>query len=463
MAGTTVSGIGSNIDTQAIVKSLVDAEKAPKQAQINTQTAKATTTLSSIGKIQAALDAFRGALDSMTKDSSFTGLTGSSSDEKVATMKASNTASNGSFRLIVEQLAQASKLSSKIFPAGASSVVNATDKPTTLTISQSGRDYDVSIPAGATLQQVRDSINTQFSTAGMSANILTDSTGSRLILTSTTMGVGSDLTLSGNSGIDIGATVVDKPLDAKYSIDGIPATSKSNDIADALSGVSIKLVSTSALKTGSETERNATLITVSTNTATLKSGVKGFVDSYNALLSAMNAETKVTKNADGSTASATLTSDATMRSLQSTLRNEFNALSGTGTLKSLAQFGVSTNSSTGLLVLDDKKWDKAVATNAADINSMFTGKDGLLARMKDATTSYATPVTGILAARSTTLSDSLKDLIKQQSSLDERITTLQNSLSAKYNAMDSLVAQLRQQSSSIMTTLNALNNPKTDS
>jgi flagellar hook-associated protein 2 len=59
MAGTTVSGIGSGIDTQAIVKSLVDAQKAPKQTQINTQTLKATTTLSSIGKIQAALDAFR--------------------------------------------------------------------------------------------------------------------------------------------------------------------------------------------------------------------------------------------------------------------------------------------------------------------------------------------------------------------------------------------------------------------
>ena len=36
MAGSTVSGVGSNIDTQAIVKSLVDAEKVPKQTQINT-------------------------------------------------------------------------------------------------------------------------------------------------------------------------------------------------------------------------------------------------------------------------------------------------------------------------------------------------------------------------------------------------------------------------------------------
>ena len=146
MAGSTVSGIGSNIDTQAIVTSLVNAEKVPKQTQINTASQKATTTLSSIGKIQAALDAFRGALDTMTTSSSFTGLSGSSSDEKVATMTASNTASNGSFRLIVDQLAQASKLSTRNFTGGTSTVVNATDKATTLTITQSGKAYDLSVP-----------------------------------------------------------------------------------------------------------------------------------------------------------------------------------------------------------------------------------------------------------------------------------------------------------------------------
>lgn len=466
MAGTTVSGIGSNIDTQKIVQSLVDAEKVPKQTQINTASQKATTTLSSIGKIQAALDAFRGALDNMTASSSFTGLTGSSSDEKVATMTASNTASNGSFRLIVDQLAQASKLSSKNFSAGTSTVVNATDKPTTLTISQSGKAYDVNIPAGATLQQVRDSINTQFGTSGLSANIQTDSNGSRLILTSTTMGTGSDLTLSGNSGLDVGSTVVDEPKDALYSIDGVSSVSKTNSIEGALSGVNIKLVSVSAVKTGDTSNppvKNATLITVSTNNAALKSGVKGFIDTYNALITAMNAETKVTTNLDGSTTPATLTGDSTMRSLQASIRNEFNALSGTGAFKSLAQFGVGTSSTTGLLTMDDKKWDKAVATNAADINSMFSGPTGMLARMKSATDDYAKANTGILATRSTSLSDTLKDISKQQSALDERMDLLTKSLSDKYNAMDTLVAQLRQQSTSVMTTLNALNNVKTNS
>lgn len=461
MAGSTVSGIGSNIDTQAIVKSLVDAEKAPKQSQINTQTLKATTSLSSIGKIQAALDAFRGALTTMSTGSSFTGLTGSSSDEKVATMTAGNGASTGTFRLVVTQLASASKLSTRNFVGGTSSVVNAGASPTTLTISQSGKNYDLSVPPGATLQQVRDSINTQFSTSGLSANILTDSSGSRLVLTSTNGGVGSDLAMSGNSGINTGSTVVEVPKNAKYTIDGIAMESKTNTIAEAVSGVSIKLLSISPTAAGA-TEPTATTIAVSTNNAVMKSGVKGFVDTYNALIKAISAETKVTMNADGTPTAGALTGDASMRTLVNSIRNELNAMSGSGALKSLAQFGISTDSTTGLLTLDDKKWDKAMTTNAADIGSIFNGKTGLLARLTTATDGYAKASTGTLAERSKSLSDSLNDLKKQQDSLDERMTLLQTSLSAKYNAMDSLVAKLRAQSDSIMTTLNALNNPKSD-
>jgi|UPI00042217B4 flagellar hook-associated protein 2 len=468
MAGTTITGVGSGFDTQAIVKSLVDAERAPKQSQINTQSQKATTQLSSIGKIQAALDAFRGALTSMGTDNSFSGLTGTSSDEKVATMTANQGAANGSFSLIVNQLAMPSKLSTKTFAGGQSTVVNAGTTATTLTITQSGKNFDLSVPAGATLQQVRDSINSTFGTAGLSANILTDSTGSRLILTSTNSGVGSDLTMSGNSGIDTGYTVVSAPQNAKYTIDGIAAESKSNSITDAVSGVSIKLLSLSPTVTANDPNttnplRTAMTISVTTSATALKSGVKGFVDSYNALLKAMNAETKVTKDAAGNSIAATLTGDSTMRTLQSAIRNEFNALSGNGTLKSLAQFGVTTDQDTGALSIDSKQWDKAVLTNAADINSIFSGKTGLLARLTAATDAYAKPSTGILATRTTSLADSLKDLTKQQTDLDDRLTTMQDALTRKYTAMDTLVAQLRQQSTSILGTLNAISGSKSSS
>lgn len=461
MAGTTVSGIGSGIDTQAIVESLVAAQKAPKQAQINTQTLKATTTLSSIGKIQAALDAFRGALTSMTNDNSFGGLSVKSSDEKVATITTGAGAANGTFSLVVSKLATASKVSTKVYAGGAGSVVNPGTTATTLTINQNGQAYDLSVPAGATLQQVRDSINSQFGTAGLSANVLTDASGSRLIVTSTKMGVGSDITLTGNSGIDTGYTVVDPPQDAEYTLDGIAMKSKTNDITDAVSGLNIKLLSTSS-KNASSGEYTPTILSVSTSTTALKSGLKGFIDTYNALLSVVNAETKVTKNADGSMTAAALTGDATMRTMMASIREELNALSGNGTLKSLAAFGVTSSQDGGALSLDDKKWDKAAATNAADLTSIFNGKDGLLARLQNVTEPFAKASTGTLAERSKTLSESLTKLKTEQETLDARMEALQKSLQDKYNNMDTLVTQLRQQQNSVLSTLNALNKANSD-
>ncbi|AXA55053.1 flagellar filament capping protein FliD [Pseudomonas thivervalensis] len=461
MAGTTVSGVGSNIDTQAIVASLVAAEKAPKQTQINNQTLKATTSLSSIGKIQAALDAFRGALDNMKTASSFSGLTGSSSDEKVATVTTGNGAAAGSFSLLVTQLATASKLSTKVFASGASSVVNAGAAPTTLNIKQGTNTFAVSVPAGATLQQVRDSINSQYANQGLSANIVTDANGSRMVLTSTTTGVGSDLTLTGDSGLETGTSILATPQNAQYKLDGLAMESKTNTIADAVSGVTLKLTGASVVPSGGGAA-TPTTISVAASSATLKSSVKGFVDSYNALIKAANAETQVTTNADGSVTSGALTGDASLRSMLSAVRTELNAMSGTGQLKALSQFGVQTDQKTGLLSINDKLFDAAALTNAADINGIFSGDTGLLARMKSATDSFALSKTGVFAARSATLTDSLTDLKKQQDTLDARMVSLQTSLTAKYTAMDSLVARLRAQSDSVLATLNALNKSNSD-
>ena len=466
MGDISVSGPVTGIDTQSIVTALVNAEQAPKQSQINKQSQTQTAQLSSIGKIQAALDAFRGAMDNMSKDASIGGLAATTSDTNVSTITLGAGASAGSYQLVVNQLATASKVATQTFKAGASTVVNTGTTSTTLEISQSGQSYGVSVPPGATLQQVRDSINAQYSSVGLSANILTDSTGSRLVMTSTNTGVGTDITMGGNSGLEVGTSVVTQPLNAQYTIDGTAQESKSNTLTDAISGVSIKLTAVSPLPSGvtdPKAQRVASTITIARNNDTLKSSVKGFVDTYNALMTAIGTETKVTSNPDGSTTPSALTGDATMRSLQQALRNEMNALAGTGTLKSLAQFGVNTDSSTGKLSIDDKVFGAAIATNPTDIGGIFNGDNGLLARMKTATDSYALSNTGVLATRSKTLSTNLKDLQNQQDTLTARMAALKTSLTAKYTTMNNLVAQLTSQRSSVMSTLNALNKSNSDS
>lgn len=450
----TSSGVGSGIDTSSIVTALVNAEISPKQNQITAQQTSATTQLSAVGTIKSALETFRSAIGKLSAESTFNGLSGTSSVATVATVTVDTSAASGSYSLEVASLASSSKISTQVYTGGASASVNSGSDTTTLTISQSGTDTAIAIEPGTTLQQLRDNINTQMKSQGITANILTDSTGSRLVLTSQKTGSGTDLTLSGDSGVDTGYTVVGAaPSNAKYTIDGISMESTSNTVTSAISGVTLKLLTTT------EADKPTTL-TVGTSTDTLKTSVNSFVSAYNALLTAINGQTKTTTTGD-SVSAATLTGDSTMREMVTAVRKELVTATGTGAMSTLSQMGVNTDKTTGLLAMDDSKWNKAVTSNAADIAKVFTDKNGLVARMTNATAAYA-GTGGILAARVTNLNDKLSQLTDSQDALTRRKASITTTLTAKYTAMDTLVAQLNATSSSIMTTLNALNNSDND-
>ena len=452
MASSTITGVGSGFDTIGIVTALVNAEKAPKQSQITKLQTSTTTQLSAVGTVKVALESYRTAIAKLNSASSFNGLAASSSDEKISKVTIDDKASSGKYALDVTQLATASKITSKVFE-GSSAVVNSSDKDATLTISQSDNDYNVTIPAGATMQQTRDAINTQLQSKGISANVLNDANGSRLVISSQTTGKGTDITIGGDSELATDYDAGKPPVNAEYTIDGIAMESSSNKITSAISGVSLELLDT-----------KASTITVASNTATLKTSVQSFVAAYNALLTTINTQTKVTATGDAATTtSGALTGDASMRQLVNGIRNELLQNSSSSSMGNLSQMGISTDQKTGLLTLDDKKWNAAVATpnGALEISKVFTGDTGLVARMTKATDAYV-GTTGLLASRASDLNTKLTDLTTQQADLDRRMDSLKSTLSAKYTAMDTLIAQMNASSSSIMTTLNSLNNPKSD-
>ncbi|WP_223532272.1 flagellar filament capping protein FliD [Pseudomonas sp. BF-R-30] len=454
MASSTISGPGSGYDTQAIVKALVGAEKAPKQAQITDQQKDTTIKLSAVGSVKGALEAYQAAIAKLNNVAAFNGLAATSSEDKNVKVTLGDGASSGKYVVVVNELATSSKVTSKVFAGGASGSANSTDEAQTLTINQSGKSYDVLVPGGATLQEVRESINTQLSAQGISANVLSDSNGARLVIGSNTTGVDTDITLSGDSELTQGYDKGAPAQNAKYTIDGIAMESTSNKVTSAISGVTLDLLA--------KDKDKPVTITVSSNTDTLKTSVQSFVTAYNALMTSINTQTKVTATGDASTTTAgALTGDASMRQLVNNLRSELVNSSGSGAMSSLAQMGITTDQKTGLLSLDDKVWDKAVVKGASDIAKMFTGDTGLVTRMTKATASYV-GTTGSLAGRVTDLNEKLTDLTTQQADLDRRMESLQKTLSAKYTAMDTLIAQLNASSSSIMTTLNSLNNPKSD-
>jgi flagellar hook-associated protein 2 len=459
MAGTSINGVGSGYDIDSIVTALVNAQKAPKSNQIATQKTATNTTLSGIGSLQSALDTFQTAMGKLNDANSFAGLAVKSSNSDALTATLGTGAAAGTYAIDVESLATSSKVATQYIDKSASFGAGK------LTITQGSSTYNVTVKAGASLSDIRDSINTQLKDQGLTANIITDASGPRLVLGSSVTGTGSDISVSasGDSSLDVlkidgagtkasataGGYVSAPAANAKYTIDGLEMSSSVNKISSAISGVELNLVAT-----GKST------VTVDANTDGLKTSIQSFVSAYNALMTSINSLTKVTNTTDSSgnptTTAASLASDSMTRNLLNTLRTQLVGSSTEGgSIKLLSQLGISTKTD-GTLDVDDTKLDKALEKNFASVQGFFTGDGGLLNRMSSSMDIY-TKSNGLLDQRKASLNDTLSDLADQSTKLDNRMTKLTETLMAKYTAMDTLVAQLNATKSSVLTTLNALN------
>lgn len=462
------TGLGSGLNISGIVEALVNADKAAKQGQITRATATNTASISGIAKLQSLLATFQTTIKTLgsTTTPQFNGFAATTTNDKAVTGTATNTAVAGTYVVKVTNLATSSKVASAAFAGGTTSAIPTGD----LKISQNGTDYNLSVKSGATLQSVRDSINNDsaLKNAGISANIVTDSFGSRLVLGSTTTGAGSDISVSGIAGLEIdgtapmGATptanssgaIGEVAKDAIYSVDGLTLTSSKNTIDKAISGLTLNLVAADPAA--------STTITVAANTDGLKASIQKFVDAYNAVANGITALTKATVNDDGTTTSAAMTGDALPRSILAEIRKPLSEVGAGTNLTVLAQLGITTNQKTGALDFDTTKYATAMNDKklGSEVQEMFTGDNGLLARMDSATKQFtqgATPTQeSILTARSKALSVTKNRLTADQEALDRRIETLTSVLTKKYAAMDTLVGQLKATASNITSMFEAL-------
>ncbi|WP_223480760.1 MULTISPECIES: flagellar filament capping protein FliD [unclassified Pseudomonas] len=466
-------GLGSGLDTTAIVKALVDADKSAKQTQINRQTNTNTSQISGVGTLKSVLANFQAAIKNLgdTKTPQFLGYNATSSDPKVLTSVASNSAVNGTYVIKVNSLATSSKVATAAFPLGPTSAI----QDGTLNITQNGIARPVTIPPGATLQTVRDAINTQQGANGFSANIVTDSFGSRLVLGSTATGLNSDITLSGIPGLEITAgqkmgptpdensagAIGELAANASFTVDGLAISSKSNTVDSAISGLTLNLVTT-----GTST------VTVGPNSDGLKKSIQAFVDAFNQVVSTVSTLSKPSLDKDGKpTIPAALTGDSLGRSVLASIREPLASTGAGDKLTVLSQLGITTNQKTGALDFDSTKFSAAMDTQklGGEIQKLFLGDPaatgdaakGLLERMNSAITPYTvTGNEGILDARSASLAKVKTNLASQQEALDRRVATLTTVLTKKYNDMDTLVGKLKATASNITSMFEAMNAQK---
>lgn len=464
MAGIT--GIGSGMDIKGMVDAIVAAERAPKEGQLANLEKKTTTQLTSLGQLKSAISNFQSALSTLNSPSSFLARTATSSDSKVMTASVSQSAQAGSYKVEVLQLASSSKV--------ALAAIDGKAKLNTGTLDIKVGDTKLGITVDSTnntLDGIRDAINEAGKSAGVSATIITDDHGSRLVLSSSKAGEGNDITVAVDEtgvvedGVSLnelayagpptkpsegdpdytaklaayekGGQTLATAQSAKLTIDGLAVTRDSNTIDDAVAGLSFNIKSA-----GSST------LTIAKDEAGVEANVKKFVDAYNTLMTFINTETNVTPVNDTSKpAVGALVGDSSVRSLVNTIRSELVSPQGEGAIRALADMGITTKKD-GTLEMDSDKVKKAVSTDFEGVAAYFTGDSGLTSRLSDKLKPY-TDGGGILESRTDSLQATIDKVDKQKEDLDTRMKALEERLYKQYNAMDSLVAQLMSTSDSL--------------
>jgi len=440
----TSTGIGSGLDIGAIVSSLTTSFGAAQTAQLTNRETTLDAQVSAYGTFTAALDTLKLALPPLEDPSQLAGFDANVADNNIASATTSSDAVAGQYSLQVNNLATSATLTSKPQASVAAALGTGT-----LTIAVGSRSFDINVDStNSSLSGIAAEINSAPNNPGVTASIITTTDGSRLVLTGTATGAANAITVTpsgGDGGLAaLALTQTQAAQDASFSINGFPATSASNVVSSAITGVSIHLLQASAVDT-------PTLLTVSPDTSSAQASIDKFVTAVNGVLSSIQTLTSF----DPSTQIAgPLNGNPTLQAFQNQLQGILGKLStGAGGVKSLTDLGITAGTD-GSYSVDDTKLGNALSASLASIGNLLGGTNGIATQIGNLVDGYTKPG-GLLDTINQGLQTSLSNVADQQTALSAQLAAYSARLTAQYNAMDTAVALLKQ----TQTFLNAEFNP----
>jgi flagellar hook-associated protein 2 len=425
------------------VSSLTAAFGAGQQNQLTSQENTLDAQVSAFGTFTSSLDSLQTTLAALENPTALAGFSATVADDSIASATASTGAVSGSYSLAVQNLATAQTLTSK--PVASSSTVIGTG---TLTLSVGGQSTSIDIDSNNnTLAGIAAAINAAPDNPGVSASIITASDGAQLVLTSTATGADNTITVTqsgGDGGLsslvydpandDSELTQTQQAQDANFTLNGLAATSASNVVSGALTGVTLNLLQASAAGT-------ATTLTIRPDTTTATSSINAFVTALNSTLSTI--QTLTAYNASTQTAGA-LQGNATLESFQNQLSAILDTVNSSKTgINSLADLGLTADANTGTYDTSASTLANALNSSLSGVGNLLGGTDGIASQINSLVTQY-TQAGGLLSSINDGLQTGLANVATQQTQLNAELATYSATLTAQYDAMDTAVAALKE-------------------
>ncbi|MDC3088916.1 flagellar filament capping protein FliD [Alphaproteobacteria bacterium] len=382
---------GSGLNITQIVDSLVEAEQAPQENQIQTKIDARNTAISAIGEIKSALSKLSTSLTTLTGNTSLN--INSTSTAVSATISDPSTAIAINSSISISTLAKGQTLAFEDYASntslvGAGSLVleRGDWSSGSFVASATVASTSLTVTATDTLESLKDKINAL--DYGVTASVLGAGDGTYTLVLKSKDGKENALRVtatespsgSGLSSIDNTTTNASKQklagTDAAFTVDGISLTRSSNNITDLFKGYNVNLLASTTVN-GVDTPAN---LTGSVNTSAAKTNLQSFVTAVNETRTLLNEKTFRGSASEGA---GDLSDDPVIKSIQKQLNSLTSTqLTGFGANGIyLSNLGVRTEKN-GLLSLDTTVLENELKNNPTSLdaifNSMYSSSSSLL-------------------------------------------------------------------------------------
>lgn len=461
-----LAGLGSNIDVNSLVAGLMEVERAPLRA-ITAKNAQYQANLSAFGTAKGTLSglqtASRALSDAMTSIPA--SVTSSAPAVASATALAGTTPAN--FSLSVQSLAQAHRIYTGAFPAadtvvgsGAIAIDRGSYNGTSFSVNAAIPAVTITIPANATLNSIRDAINN--ADAGVTASVVNDGSGFRLVVGAGDTGAAQGMRIrttddDGNNtdsaglsqlafdpeaavGAGRNMTQARAGSDAAFSVDGLPMTRASNDVADAIGGVTFKL-----------TGIGDTSVGVTRDLTKMRSALDELVKVYNSTSGTLKSQSSYDP---ASRSGGPLNGESSIRSVITQLRRQVTNNYGVDgdVYRTLSALGVSVKSG-GTLEVNSAKYEAAMGADPAAASAII----GEFARGLSSTLDTALGSGGAISARTDGIQTAMQRLTDQQTRVEARLAAVEARYRAQFTALDGLMSRMSATNSFLTSQLASIN------
>ena len=383
-------GVGSGLDTSALIEALVEADTVAQKENLDKLEENAKNKISAFSVLKSNLKDFKDIVSQIQSQQQY-GFVGQSSDATVATLTASGSKAGSTINssLTVTTLATSHSLTGPSYNSPTATVGARTltinfgtwsADPTSgggQSLTSNGQDQiQITTSSSSTLVDLRDAINSAATDSDndgekdVNASIIFDGTNYMLMLKSES-GASNEMKISDNHASPTyaydatdGAQLTQRVagIDAAFTVDGISMTRSSNSFDDLFDGftLDLKKTSSSAIRISSEVDLDS-----------VKTLVEGYVGTYNEVmqsLTIMGQNDMVDDENDGA-----LIGDSTLREVKAELREMSSTAIGgyEGGPYYLSFLGVSTQRD-GSLNFDPKKLESQFKAKPETVRAFFT-------------------------------------------------------------------------------------------